>query len=163
MPVFSVAFFNWSIVDVQCCVSFSCTAKWSCCCQVTSVVSNSVWPHRQQPTRLLCPWDSPGYIYIYIYIYIYMYKVKVKVLVVQSCPTLCNPMDCSPPTFSGILQARILEWVSIPFSRGSSQPRVRTQVSCIAGGFFTISVTRETLKKGIYIYIHIYIHTYTLF
>ena len=91
-----------------------------------------------------------------------MYKVKVKVLVVQSCPTLCNPMDCSPPTFSGILQARILEWVSIPFSRGSSQPRVRTQVSCIAGGFFTISVTRETLKKGIYIYIYIYTHIHTV-
>ena len=47
---------------------------------------------------------------------------KVKVLVAQSCPTLCDPMDCSPPGSSvhGILQARILEWVAIPFSRGSS-------------------------------------------
>ena len=54
-------------------------------------------------------------------------------------------MDCSPPSSSvhGILQARILEWVVIPFSRGSSQPRDRTQVSSIAGRFFTIWATRE--------------------
>ena len=65
---------------------------------------------------------------------------KVKVLVAQSCLTLCDPIDCSPPGSSvrGILQARILEWVAIPFSRGSSQARGWTQVSCIAGRFFTI-------------------------
>ena len=56
------------------------------------------------------------------------------VKVTQSCPTLCNPMDY---TVHGILQARILEWVAVPFTRGSSQPRDRTQVSHIAGGFFT--------------------------
>ena len=58
----------------------------------------------------------------------------------QSCLTLCNPIDCSPPGSSvdGILQARILEWVGIPFSGGSSQPRDPTQVSCFAGRFFTI-------------------------
>ena len=58
--------------------------------------------------------------------------------VTQSCLTLCNPMDCSPPGSSvhGILQARILEWVAIPFSRGSSWHRDRICVSCIAGGFF---------------------------
>ena len=60
----------------------------------------------------------------------------------QSCPTLCNPLDCSPPGSSvhGILQARILEWVTISVSRGSSWPRDRTQVSyvsCTAGRFFT--------------------------
>ena len=56
-----------------------------------------------------------------------------------------NPMDCSLPGSSvhGILQARILEWVAVPFSRGSSQSRNRTQVSCIAGGFFTNWATRE--------------------
>ena len=59
---------------------------------------------------------------------------KVKVKVTQSCPTLCDPMDY---TVHGILQARILEWVAFPFSRGSSQPRNRTGISCIAGGFFT--------------------------
>ena len=52
----------------------------------------------------------------------------------QSCPTLCDPIDY---TVYGILQARILEWVAFPFSRGSSPPRDRTQVSCIAGRFFT--------------------------
>ena len=62
----------------------------------------------------------------------------MKVLVTQSCLTLCDPMDCSPPGSSvhGILQARILEWVAIPFSRESSQSRDWIQVSCIAGRFF---------------------------
>ena len=58
----------------------------------------------------------------------------VKVKVTQLCPTLCDPMDY---TVYGILQARILEWVAFPFSRASSQPRDQTQVSCIAGRFFT--------------------------
>ena len=58
----------------------------------------------------------------------------MKVKVAQSCPTLCDPMDY---TVHGILQARVLEWVAAPFSRGSSRPRDGTQVSCIAGGFFT--------------------------
>ena len=57
----------------------------------------------------------------------------------QSCLTLCDPKDCGPPGSSvhGILRARILEWVAISFSRGSSRPRDQTRVSCIAGGFFT--------------------------
>ena len=56
----------------------------------------------------------------------------------QSCLTLCDPMNCSLPGSSahGILQARMLEWVAISFSRGSSWPRSRTRVSCIAGRFF---------------------------
>ena len=60
--------------------------------------------------------------------------------VAQSCPTLWDPMDCSLPGSSthGIFQARILEWVAISFSRGSSQPSNRTRVSCIAGRCFTI-------------------------
>ena len=58
-----------------------------------------------------------------------------KVLVAQSCPTLCDSMDCSPPGsfVHGILQARILGWLAISFSRGSSRPRDQTQASCIAG------------------------------
>ena len=67
----------------------------------------------------------------------------LKVKVAQSCPTLCNPMDY---TVHGILQARILEWVAFPFSRGSSQPSDWTQVSCIAGEFFTSWATKEDLK-----------------
>ena len=67
----------------------------------------------------------------------------MKMQVAQSCPTLCDPVDY---TVHGILQARILEWVPFPFSRGSSQPRDQTQVSCIAGGFFTSWSTREAQK-----------------
>ena len=65
---------------------------------------------------------------------------SVLCLVTQSCPTLCNPMDCSLPGSSvrGILQARILEWVAMPSSRGSSQPWDKSQVSHIASGFFTV-------------------------
>ena len=68
----------------------------------------------------------------------------VKVLVEQSCPTPCDPMDCRPPGSSvhGI-QARLLEWVAISFSRGSSWPRDRTWFSCIEGRFFTVWATRE--------------------
>ena len=63
----------------------------------------------------------------------------------QSCPALCHPMGCSllGSSVHGILQARILEWVSIPFFRGSSQPRDRTQVSWTVGRFFTIWATWE--------------------
>ena len=60
--------------------------------------------------------------------------LKVKVKVSQSCTTLCDPLNY---TVQGILQAKILEWVTFPFSRGSSQPRDQTQASHIAGGFFT--------------------------
>ena len=65
---------------------------------------------------------------------------QVKVLVAQSCPTLFNTMDFSPPgsSIQVILQARMLEWVAIPFSKGYSQRRGRTQVSSTAGRFFTI-------------------------
>ena len=72
-------------------------------------------------------------------------KVKVKV---KSRLTLCDLMDYSPPGSSvhGIFQARILEWVAISFSRESSQPRDRTQVSCIAGGCFNLWATREAPK-----------------
>ena len=63
-----------------------------------------------------------------------------SVKVVQLYLTLCNLTDY---TFHGILQTRILEWVAIPFSGGSSQPRDRTLVSCIAGGFFASQAIRE--------------------
>ena len=68
--------------------------------------------------------------------------------VAQSCPTLCDPVDCSLPGSSvhGILQARILEWVAISFSRGSSRPR-NTQVSCIADRGFILWATREALPE----------------
>ena len=66
----------------------------------------------------------------------------LKVKVTRSCPTVCDPKNY---TVHGILQARILEWVAFPFSKRYSQPRDRTQVSCIAGGFFISWATREAL------------------
>ena len=81
--------------------------------------------------------------------------------VTQSCPTLCNPMDCSPPgsPFHGVLQARILEWVAISFSRWSSQPKDWTQVSHIAGRHFTIWATRKA-PIILWIYIKLNLHVY---
>ena len=69
--------------------------------------------------------------------------------VAQSCPTLCDPMNCSPPGSSihGIFQARILEWVTISFSRRSSWPRDWTEVSRIVGRCFTVWATREVNPK----------------
>ena len=69
--------------------------------------------------------------------------------VVQSCPTLCDPMDYSPPGFSihGIFQARILEWVAISFSRRSSSPRDQTRVSRIVGRCFIVWTTREVKHR----------------
>ena len=69
----------------------------------------------------------------------YYHFSGTEIKVAQSCLTLCDPMDY---TVHGVLQARILEWVAFPFSRGSSQPRDQTQV-CIAGGFSTSQATRE--------------------
>ena len=73
-----------------------------------------------------------------------MYESEVA----QSCPTLFDLVDCSPPGSSvhGILQARILKWVAISFSRGSSWPRDRTQVSHISGGCFNLWATWEALS-----------------
>ena len=65
--------------------------------------------------------------------------------VAQLCLTLCDPTDS---TVHGILQARILEWVAFPFSRGSSQPRDWTQISCIAGKFFTSWAAKEAHETG---------------
>ena len=75
--------------------------------------------------------------------------ISYKVLVAQSCLTLCDPMGCSPPDsfVHEILQAGIVEWVAISFSRRSSFPKDQTQVSWVAGGFFAIWATREWAFK----------------
>ena len=72
--------------------------------------------------------------------------LKKWVTVTQACWTLHNPMDCSSlgTSVHGILQARMLKWVAVPFSRGFSQPRYQTWVSWTAGRFLTIWATRET-------------------
>ena len=79
-------------------------------------MSDSVWPHRRQPTRLPCPWDSPGKnIGVGCHFLPQCTKVKSESEVAWSCLTLSNPMDCSLPGSSihGIFQARVLEWVSL--------------------------------------------------
>ena len=98
-------------------------------------MSDSVWPHKRHPTRLLCPWDSPGKnTGVGCHLLLQCMKVKSESEVTQSCPTLIDPMDCSLPGSSihGIFQARVLEWGAIAFS---------------------------TLTY-IYMYIHIYVYTY---
>ena len=67
----------------------------------------------------------------------------------QLCPTLCNPVDCSPSGsfVHGIFQVRILEQAAISYSRGSSGPIDRTWVSCTTGGFFTVWATKEALYR----------------
>ena len=82
-------------------------------------MSDSVRPHRRQPTRLPHPWDSPGKnTGVGCHFLLQCMKVESESEVAQSCPTLCNPMDCSPPGSSvhEIFQARVLEWGAITFS-----------------------------------------------
>ena len=87
-----------------------------CCCCVALVVSDSVRPHRWQPTRLPRPWDSPGKNSgVGCHFLLQCMKVKSENEVTQSCPTPSDPMDCSLPGSSihGIFQARVLEWGAI--------------------------------------------------
>ena len=103
---------------VWCCCCCCC-----CCCWVTSVVSNSVQPHRRQPTRLPLPWDSPGKnTGVGCHFLLQCMKVKSEREVAQSCPTPSDPMDCSLPGSSvhGIFQARGLEWGAIAFKVNTS-------------------------------------------
>ena len=82
-------------------------------------MSNSMRPHRRQPTRLPGPWDSPGKnTGVGCRFLLQRMKLKSESEVPQSCPTLCDPMDCSPPGsfVHGIFQARVLEWGAIAFS-----------------------------------------------
>ena len=90
-----------------------------CCCWVPSVVSDSVRPHRQQPTWAPRPWDSPAKnTGVGCHFLLQCMKVKSESEVAQLCPTLCDPMDRSPPGSSihGTFQARGLEWGAIDFS-----------------------------------------------
>ena len=111
--IFLFFFLNWCRVDLQFYISFSLTAKGSSHIYVL-------------------------YAFFFRFFSIIGYYRESRSP--QSCPTTCDPMDY---TARGILQARILEWVAFPFSRWSSQPRDQTQVSHIAGRFFTNWVAWE--------------------
>ena len=83
-------------------------------------MSDSVQPHRRQPTRLPCPLDSPDKnTGVGCHVFLQCMKVKSEIEVAQSCPTLSDPMDCSLPGSSvhGIFQARVLEWIGTAFSK----------------------------------------------
>ena len=87
-------------------------------------MSDSVRPQRRQPTRLPCPWDSPGKnTGVGCHFLLQCMKVKSESEVTQSYPTLSDPMDCSPPGSSahGIFQARVLEWGAIAFSNPKTE------------------------------------------
>ena len=130
-----------SLIEVSFNQSFLNQQKWSC-----SVKSDSLRPHGLQPIRLLCPWDFPGKSTgVGCHFLLQCRKMKSESEVAQSCPTLCDPMDCSLSGSSvhGIFQAIVLKWIAISFSRGSSQPRDRTLVSRIVDRRFTIWATRE--------------------
>ena len=92
-----------------------------------------------------CQLDENHYLYFFgnVQLVLYIYFL----LVAQWCQVLCDPIGCSPPGFPvcGTLQARILKWVAIPFSRGSSQPRDQTQVSCIAYTWLFVLFFNELL------------------
>ena len=119
------------------------TVQFSC-----SVVSDSLRPHRRQPTRLCCPWDSPGKnIGVGCHFFLQCMKMKSESEVAQSCLTLCNLMDCSPPGSSvhGDSLGKNTGVGCHFLLQGSSQPRDGTQVSRFAGRFLTVSATREAL------------------
>ena len=108
-------------------------------------MSDSVRPHRQQPTRLPHPWDSPGKnTGVGCHFLLQCRKVKSESEVAQSCPTLSDPIDCSPPGSSvhGIFQARVLEWGAIAFSDFSLQVRKNE-------GFFVSPSVLTNLQKSI--------------
>ena len=128
LPPFNILFFTWFIFCL-------CMLQWklregrgfglflllnNLCCKVASVMSDSVWPHRRQPTRLPHPWDSPGKnTGVGCHFLLQCMKVKSQSEVVQSFLTLGNPMDYSLPGSSvhGIFQAKVLEWVAMVFSK----------------------------------------------
>ena len=111
-------------------------------------MSNSVRSHRRQPTRLLCPWDSPGKnTGVGCHFLLQCMKVKSESEVAQSCPTLRDPMDCSPPGSSvhGIFQARVLEWGAIAFSPDVCQDRLKPDFSQLP---HVLAVIQQTFKNA---------------
>ena len=130
-----------STVHLHCCISFSWTVKWI---SYTHAYIHSLLD--SLPTQVITEYrvEFPVLSSRLLLVICFTYQ-SVKVSAVRSHPTLCDPMDCSPPGSSdhGILQARVLEWLAMPFSRGSSRPRAPAKISCIAGRLFTIWATGE--------------------
>ena len=113
-------------------------------------MSNSVQPHRRQPTRLLRPWDSPGKnIGVGCHFLLQCMKLESESEVAQSCPTLSDPMDCSLPGSSvhGIFQARVQEWGAIAFSDTRRGPyQIGTCHLPLSSAQFSCSVVFDSLQ-----------------
>ena len=112
-------------------------------------MSDSVRPHRWQPTRLPCPWNSPGKnTGVGCHFLLQCMKVKSERKVTQSCPILRDPMNCSPPASSihGIFQARLLEWGVITNNRLTVLLR-RDQKSSRFSPFYEVAVRRQPLAS----------------
>ena len=106
-------------------------------------MSDSVQPHRQQPTRLPRPWDSQGKnTGVGCHFLLQCMKVKSESEVAQSCPTLCDPRDGSPPgsPVPGILKARTLEWVAISFSMSKLWEMVKDREAWCGGWLLVFSL-----------------------
>ena len=118
----------------------TCSASWEICMQVKK---QQLELDMEQQTGSKLGKEFVKAVYCHPAYLTYMQSMYVR-LVAQSCPTLCNPMDCSPPGSSihGILQARGLEWVAISSSRGPSWPRDRTLTSCVS---YISCIGRQTL------------------
>ena len=116
-------------------------------------MSDSVRPHRRQPTRLPHPWDSPGYnTRVGCHFLLQCMKVKSESEVAHSCPTLYDPMDCSPPGSSihGIFQTRVLEWGAIAFSESSSLSDTKSMLFLTSSRSFlcSIALARHVTPDG---------------
>ena len=118
-------------------------------------MSDSVRPHRRQPTRLPHLWDSLGKnTGVGCHFLLQCLKVKSESEVAQSCPTLSDPMDCSPPGYSvhGIFQARVLVWVAIAFSNDVLAGVCVCMCVCVCVCVY--------IYTYIYIYMYVYIYVY---
>ena len=135
-------------------------------------MSDSVRPHRRQPTRLRRPWDSPGKnTGVGCHFLLQSMKVKSESEVAQSCPTPSDPMDCSLPGSSvhGISQARVLEWGAIAFSKAARSTLSVSSTGRAQVFAYFISINNKyvnpCLEKGNYpqpgtMSIHTYTHTH---
>ena len=111
-----------------------------CCCWVAAVVSDSVRPYRRQPTRLPCPWDSPGKnTGVGCHFLLQCMQVKSEREAAQPCPTHTDTRDCSLPGSSvpGIFQARVLEWVPL-----------KPHILISSSGFFSVALYFSILASG---------------
>ena len=146
--IFELVFYKWSPRDnAVCaqvevtstiCISFTCHSQFSPSPATSRIDFMLLYKYRTQMDPQYVEFQKTQSESRISTLHLQLSKVKVEVS--QLCPILCDPVDYTVP---GILQARILGWVAVPFSRGSSQSRDWTQVSHIAGKFFTSWATRE--------------------